>query len=371
VLGKFADFFSALIYSACPLDDYGYQPFCVTIPSGLNQELVKTQSTPFWIWVALVTSVLLAVAFAAILLKVRAKSNLQETDLVRVKADIRQYRMKITELQRRLEMSDAATQKISKIEPQLEVIPSQSFRTSVFKTSKGGESLDTCADMAYINEKDKVFAIADGVSQAFNSTKWAELLVANASEPGGLISLLNHVQHLSKEWEADCSVLLKDEDPQSFIKQKQLQGSQSTLAILKLVSRDDSVKKWEFNTVGDSLLIALDSSKPTLLIKRFCPWSNTSDFPTGPDVIATNPPYLRGHVKTYQFEFAHEESYLLMTDALARYAVTNCKVGTSVLTVFPFLEDDQHNFETWIESARKSGLDDDDSTLISIFPIYE
>ena len=373
MLKQFAEFAIALINTTCPKDEFEYQPYCVTFPkteTTLN-ELGETHATFFWPWAAFVASFLIVVIFLAILLRVRTKSNSRETDLVRVKAENRQYRMKVTELQKSLELSGTATHNISKLEPQSEVVSLQGFRTKVFRTSKHGEPLDTCADMAYVNDKNQVFAIADGVSQAFNSAKWAELLVADVSESGGLINLLNHLHHLSKEWEADCSILLKDEEPQSFVRQKQLQGSQSTLAVLQLVSSVNSVNNWQFNTVGDSLLIALDSSNPTPLIKRFYPWSVSSDFPTGPDVVSTNPPYLRGHIKTFQFECANNESFLLMTDALARYAVSNGAIGTSILTVFPFLEDDQHIFETWIASARKNGLGDDDSTLISIFPVYE
>ena len=373
MLEKFAEFATALVNSDCPKDEFNYQPYCVTFPKTetILNELGETQATFFWPWAAFVAPFLLAVVFLAILLRVRTKSNSRETDLVRVKAENRQYRMKVTELQKSLELSGTATHNVSKLEPHSEVISLQGFRTKVFRTSKHGEPIDTCADMANVNDKNRVFAIADGVSQAFNSAKWAEILVADASECGGLINLLSHVDHLSKEWDADCSGLLKDEEPQSFVRQKQLQGSQSTLAVLQLVSRVNSVNHWQFSTVGDSLLIALDSSNQTPLVKRFYPWSDSSDFPTGPDVISTKPPYLRGHIKTFQFEYANNESFLLMTDALARYAVGNGAIGTNILTVFPFLESDQHSFETWIESARKNGLGDDDSTLISIFPVYE
>lgn len=383
MLEKFTEFATALINSTCPRDEFDYEPYCVTFPkteATLNElgktqatldELGKTQATFFWPWAAFIASLLLAVVFLAVLLRTRTKSNSRETDLIRVKAENRQYRMKVTELQKSLELLESTTHNVSKIEPQSEVISLHSFRTKVFRTSKHGEPLDTCADMAYVNDKNRVFAIADGVSQAFNSAKWAEILVADASEFGGLINLLSHVDHLSKEWDADCSGLLRDEEPQSFVRQKQLQGSQSTLAVLQLVSSINSVNHWQFSTVGDSLLIALDSSNTTPLVKRFYPWSDSSDFPAGPDIISTKPPYLRGHIKTFQFGYADNESYLLMTDALARYAVSNGVTDTSILTVFPFLEDDQQSFETWIESARKNGLGDDDSTLISIFPVYE
>ena len=373
MLEKFAEVATKSMASTCPEDALGYQPYCVTFPKieTTFNELSETQATFFWPWAAFIASLLLAVVLLVILLRARTKSNLQETDLVRVKAENRQYRMKVTELQKSLELSGSANHNISKLEHQSEVVSLQRFRTKVLRTSKHGEPLDTCADKAYVDDKNQVFAIADGVSQAFNSAKWAELLVADASKSGGLINLLNHVHLLSKEWDKDCAELLKDEEPQSFLRQKQLQGSQSTLALLQLVSSVNSVNNWQFNTVGDSLLIALDSSNPTPLVKRFYPWSVSSDFPTGPDVISTKPPYLRGHIKTFQFECANNESFLLMTDALARYAVSNGAIGTSISTVFPFLEDDQRSFETWIESARKNGLGDDDSTLISIFPVHE
>ena len=279
--------------------------------------------------------------------------------------------MKSIELQNVIHWSNQATYETSKIETQSEEISSHGFRAKVFRTAKNGEPLGTCADMTHANEKDQVFAIGDGVSQSFNPAKWAELLVVKASEGGNLSDLLKQVQHLSADWEADCSALLKDEEPLSFIRQKQLQGSQSTLAVLRLVSISDSVKNWQFSTIGDSLLVVLDASKPEPLIKRFYPFTDISNFPAGPDIIATKPPYLRGHVKTFQFESVAGESCLLMTDALARYALSYGAVGFEISTVFPFLNTDQHDFESWIEITRKSGLGDDDSTLILISSIYE
>jgi len=381
VISNYSIFIKALITKVCPLDSKGYQPRCITIPEtktsipsipeSVTQELYKSQSNSIWLWVGLIISFLIAMVFVTLLLRARAKSKLLEIEIVRVKAESRQYRMNVTELKKENYNLNQTTQKISTIETQSEVILFHSFKAKVFKTSKSGESLETCADMTYVNLKDQVFAIADGVSQAFNSAKWAELLVTNASKSNSPSSLLNQVRHLSSDWEVDCTVLLKEEEPQSFIRQKQMQGSQSTLAILKLVPISDAVQNWQFSTIGDSLLVVLDASKPSPLIKRFYPWSNTSDFPAGPDVIATNPPYLRGHVKTFQFESVVEESCLLMTDALARYAVSNGAVGSKISMVFPFLEADQPDFESWVKNARQNGLGDDDSTLISIFPSHE
>ena len=378
-IGIEASFINDLFTMTCPLDSMGYQPLCIavpksttttsstnSIPEAVKQAVTESQPNSIWFWVASIASILLILFLFALLSNARSKSKLVSNELVKAKAECRKLRMKNTEL-----LIPARTEVE---EPEIQ-LPSKSnfthtYTTKVFRTSKSGEPIETCADMVHVNLKDQVFAIADGVSQSFNSAKWAELLVTTASKPNGFMSLLNQVPTISSDWENDCKLLLKDEEPQSFLLQKQLQGSQSTLATLKLMSQD-GVQNWQFNTIGDSLLIVLDASESSTLIRKFYPWSRADDFPAGPDIVSTRRPFLRGHIKTFEFESVVGEKLLLMTDAMARYAVINGAIGSEIAKVFPFLESNDLDFESWITSARQNGLGDDDSTLILISPHYE
>ena len=376
-MGVEASFIKTLFTMVCPLDSMGYQPLCITvpesktitsstssIPKAVKQALTESQSNLIWFWVASTFAVFLVLFLLALLLNAKSKSKLVANKLVQAKAECRKLRMKITEL-------------INPPQPIIEepeILSKSNFihtyTTKIFRTSKSGEPIETCADMVHVNLKDQVFAIADGVSQSFNSAKWAELLVTEASKPNGVMGLLNHVPTISSDWENDCKLLLKGEEPQSFLLQKQQQGSQSTLAALKLISRTDG-QNWQFNTIGDSLLIVLDASESSPLIRKFYPWSRADDFPAGPDIVSTRRPFLRGHIKTFEFESVVREKLLLMTDAMARYAVTNGAIGSEIAKVFPFLESNDLDFESWITNARQNGLGDDDSTLILISPHYE
>ena len=244
------------------------------------------------------------------------------------------------------------------------------YSAQLFKTSKSDEKIEECADMACINQKDQIFSIADGVSQAFNSGRWSQLLVERVTPTCDISSLVTDISESVNLWENDCHLLLENEDPKSFIRQKQLEGSQSTLASLSLINRNGQLF-WRFSTIGDSLLIVIDTSDGLSNAAKFIPFLKTDDFPSSPDVLSTKYPYLRGCIKTYEISANTEQKLLLMTDALARYAVQRRSAAEPIYEVFPFLTSSEIDFNNWIRETRNLGLADDDSTLIYISPSNE
>jgi hypothetical protein len=240
------------------------------------------------------------------------------------------------------------------------------FNSTIFRTSKSDETIESCADWANANHDQQTFTIADGVSQTFNSSKWAEILVARADSTKNLKDFIDDVERFAEDWEADCSSLLTDEDPHSFVRQKQQQGAQSTFANLRLVKRG-KIQFWQFSTIGDSLLVVLDTSEGFHSIKRLAPWSKLDSFPGSPDVVASKIPYIRGHLKSFEYPASENQELLLMTDALARYLVSRASIESEIDELFPFLNKSEASFQTWVDSARADGLQDDDSTLIHIY----
>ena len=241
------------------------------------------------------------------------------------------------------------------------------FNSKIFRTSKSDETIESCADWAEADHARQIFTIADGVSQAFNSSKWAEILVTKADSTKNLYEFINDIQRLSEDWEADCASLLNDEDAHSFIRQKQRQGAQSTFANLRLVKRGE-LQYWQFSTIGDSLLVILDTSEGSRSLQRLVPWSKIESFPGSPDIVSTKTPYIRGHIKSFEYPASEHQELLLMTDALARYLVSRTSVEVEVDEIFPFINKSEVIFQTWVDNARADGLQDDDSTLIHLFP---
>ena len=239
------------------------------------------------------------------------------------------------------------------------------FDATVYRAPKSDELIETCADMAIVNISDQIFTIADGVSQAFNSARWSELLVQNITTGCDTPTLIESIPRIARSWDDDCNALLQNEDPQSFTRQKQLQGSQSTLASLRLLNRNHELL-WRFHTVGDSLLVIVDTSDVPNLVQRSIPFTKVDDFPVSPDTLSTKAPHLRGHIKTFEILAAENQMLLLMTDALARYAVSHGSSGFDIGSVFPFLGKTDTDFADWLHNARQNGLGDDDSTLIMI-----
>ena len=244
------------------------------------------------------------------------------------------------------------------------------FDATIYRAPKSDEILETCADMARVNTSDQIFTIADGVSQAFNSARWSELLVQHVTSSCDTPTLIEFIPKIAQYWDADCEELLQNEDPQSFTRQKQSQGSQSTLASVHLFERNHDLC-WRFHTIGDSLLVIVDASDSPNLVQRFMPFTKVEDFPSSPDILSTKAPYLRGHIKTFEIPALESQKLLLMTDALARYAVSHGSPGIDIESIFPFLGGSDTDFADWLQNARQNGLGDDDSTLIMIYPRNE
>ena len=244
------------------------------------------------------------------------------------------------------------------------------FGATVYRAPKSDEIPETCADMARVNTSDQIFTIADGVSQAFNSARWSELLVQHVTSSCDTPTLIEFIPKIAQYWDADCEELLQNEDPQSFTRQKQSQGSQSTLASVHLFERNHDLC-WRFHTIGDSLLVIVDASDSPNLVQRFMPFTKVEDFPSSPDILSTKAPYLRGHIKTFEIPATESQKLLLMTDALARYAVSHGSPGIDIESIFPFLGGSDTDFADWLQNARQNGLGDDDSTLIMIYPRNE
>ena len=115
----------------------------------------------------------------------------------------------------------------------------------------------------------------------------------------------------------------------------------------------------------------VDSVDNANLVQRFMPFTKVEDFPSGPDILSTKAPHLRGHIKTFEIPATESQKLLLMTDALARYAVSHGSPGIDIDSIFPFLGGSDTDFTEWLQNARQDGLGDDDSTLIMIYPRNE
>jgi len=313
-----------------------------------------------------------AILFLAIALIMRQKSASLKHELIKWRKVREALHNEIRSLKEQRAQSELHKPLPSEKEPTGPIDHSfpYTFDTTVYRAPKSDEILETCADMAHVNTSDQIFTIADGVSQAFNSARWSELLVQHVTSSCDTPTLIESIPGIARSWDADCEELLQNEDPQSFTRQKQSQGSQSTLASVRLFERNHDLY-WRFHTIGDSLLVIVDASDSPNLVQRFMPFTKVEDFPSSPDILSTKAPYLRGHIKTFEIPALESQKLLLMTDALARYAVFHGSPGIEIESIFPFLGGSDTDFADWLQTARQNGLGDDDSTLIMIYPHNE
>ena len=320
-----------------------------------------------------------AILFLAIALIMRQKSARLKHELAKSRKVREAQHIQIRSLKEQRDQSEFRQRLSTEIESTINDVAvarpqdnsfSYTFDATIYRAPKSDEILETCADMAIVNISDQIFTIADGVSQAYNSARWSELLVQNITTGCDTPTLIESIPTIAQYWNADCEKLLQNEDPQSFTRQKQLQGSQSTLASLRLFKRNHDLC-WRFHTIGDSLLVIVNASDNPNLVQRFMPFTKVEDFPSGPDILSTKAPHLRGHIKTFEIPATEGQKLLLMTDALARYAVSHGSPGIDIESIFPFLGGSDTDFADWLQNARQNGLGDDDSTLIMIYPRNE
>ena len=366
---------------------YKYENYCtmVTTSTTISPSTAPTSSVPIQEnsteLIRSVDVLLLGVAilFLAIALFVRQKSARLKHELAKCRAvEVEQHNeiQSLKKQQAQSELHQRPSTEIESIIDDVEVARPQdnsfpyTFKATVYRAPKSDEFIETCADMALVNLSDQIFTISDGVSQAFNSARWSELLVQHVITSCDTPSLIESIPRIARFWDDDCNELLKNEDSQSFARQKQLQGSQSTLASLRLFNRNHELF-WRFHTVGDSLLMIVDTSDTPNLVQRSIPFSKVDDFPVSPDTLSTKAPHLRGHIKTFEILAAENQMLLLMTDALARYAVSHGSSGFDIGDIFPFLGKTDTDFADWLQNARQNGLGDDDSTLIMICRLDE
>jgi hypothetical protein len=154
-----------------------------------------------------------------------------------------------------------------------------------------------------------------------------------------------------------------------YAQAKAQNGSFATLLGLTLTSSDDGwAGSWKALAVGDSCMFQV---RGTRLVSSF-PLHGSDDFGNFPALIPTNPQHdraWRATVKTHNGRWQPEDSFLLMTDALAQWAFSRAERGAAAWTQFRDvgISEESPAFREWITTLRDEGsLRNDDTTLLRV-----
>lgn len=238
-----------------------------------------------------------------------------------------------------------------------------------FRTHKEKETISGCQDFSCYNKN--CFAIADGATQSFYSSIWAELLVnhfcANPEiDPNNWKEWLKPIQ---EQWlqkiRSQIQKAKTDNNPVWIDNHNRLNRFDSaTSTFIGLQFIDNQA---ELTIVGDSCLFIFQGDKlcETYLFEKsteftnrpkyFASYSKNNDYP--PDCLDIELGYKKSLENLY---------FIFATDALAKYIFQNIEKQINIFSDLLDISSPQ-KFEDFVASARqnkKTKMDNDDVTLM-------
>jgi len=209
-------------------------------------------------------------------------------------------------------------------------------------------------------------AISDGTGSSIYPEILSRLLVKKALEdeppwtdPTGLEDWLSGVR-------ADWQVLVESEGPLGVVAQiKARRGSHATLCVLRFESLSLSttpMARYTVSAIGDSIFVHVRRGQ---IVTAF-PLTRSEEFGTTPPLLSTDREYTRQTFPASRSQtgwFLDGDSFLLMTDALGKWFLTEHEVGRKPWEMLVGIKKTQFalNVNTW---RRHGALELDDTTLV-------
>ena len=203
-----------------------------------------------------------------------------------------------------------------------------------------------------------IVVVADGVTDAYESRRWAQLLVkdlvacdaaAYHADPDGCFwQQVSAAQIRWADWLGGEALAWNE-------RQKAALGSSAAVALL--LPRPQA-RRARMLACGDVLIVRVraDASVWTW------PLVSADQFTNRPSLISsrlTAP----GRVATVEASYQQGDQWLLLTDALAAWALQRAEVETPVWDQLVAIADES-TWQQFVSAARQAGLKNDDVTLV-------
>lgn len=201
-------------------------------------------------------------------------------------------------------------------------------------------------------------AVSDGASAAIFARDWARRLTAafTTGDVGAEVSESRIGEIAAREgalWRVDV-----EKKATSWHAQEKLQtGSAATLLVMSL-SADE--RKWAAFAIGDVCLFVIRSGR----LKYAFPVAKSAGFDDRPDLLSTEARAALPVVKRFGTAIESGDRFLLMTDALAAWFLTNFEKKSRPWETLPA---DPEAFADFVQNERNAAkMKNDDATMIEI-----
>lgn len=229
------------------------------------------------------------------------------------------------------------------------------------KTPKENENPTDCQDYLDANEANTCFAIADGASQSFYPSMWAEFLVEKFCQDPEIEQKgwEEWVKSIQDEWSSEVEERVKkaksENKPTWVTNQNRLSSrvpATSTFIGLQFLENQNQVK---VSIVGDSCLFVLRGHE----LKETHPLKKSSDFNDRPEYFASYANHNEYSPKFFDIPLNDEKSserlyFILATDALSEY-IFKCEEEHKEAIFKDLLSiSSPKNFENFVSERRNS-----------------
>ena len=246
------------------------------------------------------------------------------------------------------------------------------------RTHKENESINDCQDYFQANHENNCFAIADGASQSFYPSIWAELLVNHFCKNPNINkgNWEDWLQPIQEKWLVEVEqrvIKAKNENRPVWVTNQNRFSSRepATSTFIGVQFIGDKVKG---SIIGDSCLFIVEGdqlSKKYQLIQTFL-LKESKDFNDCPGYFASYNKDNNFISDNFQISLNQKKSqkdiyFILATDALSEYIFKCTENENNIFETLLNISSSGNTFENFVASARNSDsikMKNDDVTLL-------
>lgn len=220
-------------------------------------------------------------------------------------------------------------------------------------------------------KKHVTVAVSDGASESMLSGKWAEFLVRSCCKKKYCFESINHfIDRAYRGWDLWKNLYISkrknDSIPIQWYEEQGLNaGAFASFLCLKLVNDQAN---WDAVALGDSCLFQI---RDNVMITSF-PITGSSQFDNRPYLLSSNPTnnkYILKHIKKLSGHWQKNDTFFLMTDALAAWFLKQVEDGETpwISILDPTAERYAQPLEELVKYLRERGaIRNDDVSVIRL-----
>ena len=259
---------------------------------------------------------------------------------------------------------------------------------ATFSIAKRDCPLEECEDASWVGPDGTEFGefegkslrvvISDGASESLLARRWAKRLSATfgtANSPTRTArGFLAAYRAAVNEWSDELVEYMADREsrgvPIQWYEEPGLEkGAHATLLAVEFIEATDATPpSWRAVAVGDSCLFQVRNEQ----LHASFPMQDADDFSYQPPLLSSrggDDSVIRRHVKSCAGDWDHEDTFYVVTDALAAWFLRSAGAGGRPWEPLRDLNtsDFEIDFETWVNEQRDQGdMHDDDTTLVRV-----